>query len=103
MLRVSSSDKVWAKSFSLLFSLIADKVCLYKDTHFFFSVCIPFGMLLTYFLVSLHPVSRTLKQMETIKHDLYEAPTTTVIEVKAEGAILVVSGDAPQYEGPIGF
>lgn len=41
--------------------------------------------------------------METIKHELYDAPTTTVIEVKAEGAILTVSGDAPQYEGPIGF
>ena len=41
--------------------------------------------------------------METIKHDLYEAPTTTVIEVKAKGAILVVSGDAPQYEGPYDF
>ena len=41
--------------------------------------------------------------METIEQDLYEAPTTTVIEVKAEGAILVVSGDTPQYEGPIGF
>ena len=41
--------------------------------------------------------------METSKHDLYEAPTTTVIEVKAEGAILVVSGDAPQYEGPEEF
>jgi hypothetical protein len=38
--------------------------------------------------------------METIKHDLYETPTTTVIEVKTEDAILVVSGDAPQYEGP---
>lgn len=41
--------------------------------------------------------------METIKHDLYETPTTTVIEVKAEGAILVVSGDAPQYVGPEEF
>ena len=41
--------------------------------------------------------------METIKHDLYETPTTTVIEVKAEEGILVVSGDAPQYEGPEEF
>ena len=41
--------------------------------------------------------------METIKHEKYEAPTTTVIEVKAEGAILVVSGEAPQYEGPEEF
>ena len=41
--------------------------------------------------------------METIKRDLYEAPATTVIEVNAEGAILVVSGDAPQYDGPNGF
>lgn len=41
--------------------------------------------------------------METIEQDLYEAPTTTVIEVKAEGAILVVSGDAPQYVGPEEF
>ncbi len=41
--------------------------------------------------------------METIKTELYEAPTTTVIEVKAEGAILVVSGDAPQYDGPEEF
>ncbi len=41
--------------------------------------------------------------METIKHELYDAPTTTVIEVKAEGAILVVSGDAPQYDGPYNF
>ena len=48
-------------------------------------------------------VSRNLNQMETTKSDLYEAPVTTVIEVKAEGAILVVSGDAPQYEGPEEF
>ena len=41
--------------------------------------------------------------METIKTELYEAPTTTVIVVKAEGAILVVSGDAPQYDGPYDF
>ena len=41
--------------------------------------------------------------METIKTELYEAPTTDVIVVKAEGAILVVSGDAPQYEGPEEF
>lgn len=41
--------------------------------------------------------------METIKHDKYEAPATTVIEVKAKGAILVVSGDAPQYDGPYDF
>ncbi len=38
-----------------------------------------------------------------IKHDLYEAPVTRVIEVRAKGAILVVSGDAPQYEGPEEF
>ena len=41
--------------------------------------------------------------METIKHDLYEAPTMTVIEVKTKRAILSVSGDAPQYEGPEEF
>ena len=41
--------------------------------------------------------------METIQHELYEAPTTDVIVVKTEGAILVVSGDAPQYEGPEEF
>jgi hypothetical protein len=41
--------------------------------------------------------------METIEQDLYEAPTTNVIVVKAEGAILTVSGDAPQYEGPEEF
>ena len=41
--------------------------------------------------------------METIKHELYDAPTTTVIEVKAEVAILTVSGDAAQYEGPEEF
>ena len=41
--------------------------------------------------------------MEKIKHDLYETPTTTVIEVEPEGAILNVSGDAPQYEGPYEF
>ena len=38
--------------------------------------------------------------METIEQDLYEAPAANVIVVKAEGAILTVSGDAPQYEGP---
>ena len=36
--------------------------------------------------------------METIKHELYEAPTTTVIEVKAEEAILTVSGRRNMYE-----
>ena len=41
--------------------------------------------------------------METNKKDSYEAPVMTVIEVKTEGAILVVSGDAPQYEGPEEF
>ena len=41
--------------------------------------------------------------MEKIKHDLYEAPITTVVEVKAEEAILTVSGDAPQYDGPEDF
>jgi hypothetical protein len=41
--------------------------------------------------------------METIKHEKYEAPTTTVIEVKAEEAILYTSGEAPQYDGPINF
>ena len=55
MLRVSSSDKVWAKSFSLLFSLIANNVGFHKDTHFFFFISILFGMLLAYFLVSLQP------------------------------------------------
>ena len=34
MLRVSSSEKVCAKSFSLLFSLIANNVGFHKDTHF---------------------------------------------------------------------
>ncbi len=53
MLRVSSSEKVWAKSFSLLFSLIANNVVFHKDTHFFHFVCILFSMLITYFLVSL--------------------------------------------------
>jgi hypothetical protein len=51
-------------------------------------------------------VSKTIENditMETIKTELYEAPTTDVIVVKAEGAILVVSGDAPQYEGPEEF
>ncbi len=41
--------------------------------------------------------------METIKHDLYESPVTTVIELKVESAILTVSGDAPQYDGPYEF
>jgi hypothetical protein len=41
--------------------------------------------------------------METIKHDLYEAPVTIVIEVRTEEAILTISGDAPQYEGPEEF
>ena len=41
--------------------------------------------------------------MEKIKHDLYEAPVTIVMEVKAEEAILTVSGDAPQYDGPEEF
>ena len=41
--------------------------------------------------------------METIEQDLYEAPVANVIVVKAEGAILTVSGDAPQYEGPEEF
>ena len=35
MLRVSSSEKVCAKSFSLLFSLIANNVGFHKYTHFF--------------------------------------------------------------------
>lgn len=51
-------------------------------------------------------VSKTIENditMETIKTELYEAPTTDVIVVKTEGAILVVSGDAPQYEGPEEF
>ena len=51
-------------------------------------------------------VSKTIENditMETIKTELYEAPTTDVIVVKAEGAILTVSGDAPQYEGPEEF
>ena len=41
--------------------------------------------------------------METIKPDLYVTPVTTVIEVKVESAILKVSGDAPQYDGPYDF
>ena len=41
--------------------------------------------------------------MEKAKNELYEAPATRVIEVKAKGAILVVSGDAPQYDGPYDF
>ena len=51
-------------------------------------------------------VSKTIENditMETIKTELYEAPTTDVIVVKTEGAILGVSGDAPQYEGPEEF
>ena len=104
MLRVSSSEKVWAKSFSLLFSLIANHVRFYKDTHFFFlglHTVWYFNNILFSIFVLL--VSRTLKQMETIKHEKYEAPTINVIVVKAEGAILTVSGDAPQYEGPEEF
>ena len=38
--------------------------------------------------------------METIKKAFYEAPTVTVIAVQGKGAILNVSGDAPQYVGP---
>ncbi len=38
-----------------------------------------------------------------IMQDLYEAPTSDVIVLKAKGAILVVSGDAPQYDGPYDF
>ena len=42
--------------------------------------------------------------MEKIKQELYETPVATVIEVMAEGSILnKISGDAPQYDGPIGF
>ena len=41
--------------------------------------------------------------MEPIMHEKYEAPATMVIEVKAQGAILSVSGDAPQYDGPEEF
>lgn len=38
-----------------------------------------------------------------MKLEKYEAPVTEVIEVKVEGAILTISGDAPQYEGPEEF
>ena len=51
-------------------------------------------------------VSKTIENditMETIKTELYEAPTTDVIVVRAVGVILTVSGDAPQYEGPEEF
>jgi hypothetical protein len=41
--------------------------------------------------------------MGTIKKALYETPTVSVVEVKTEGAILNISGDAPQYEGPEEF
>ena len=41
--------------------------------------------------------------METIKKELYETPTVSVVEVKTKGAILYISGDAPQYEGPNEF
>ncbi len=41
--------------------------------------------------------------MKTMKLEKYEAPATEVIEVKVEGAILTISGDAPQYEGPEEF
>jgi len=55
------------------------------------------------FSIFAHLSVEPLKQMETIKHEKYEAPTINVIVVKAEGAILTVSGDAPQYEGPEEF
>lgn len=35
--------------------------------------------------------------------EVYEAPTTGVVELKVESRILNVSGDAPQYEGPLSF
>ena len=41
--------------------------------------------------------------MEPIMHEKYEAPAINVIVVKAEDAILTVSGDAPQYDGPEEF
>ncbi len=41
--------------------------------------------------------------METFQHELYEAPTMTIVELKADGTILTVSGDAPQYVGPEEF
>jgi hypothetical protein len=41
--------------------------------------------------------------MEKTKNELYQTPTTNVIEVNAKGTILIVSGDAPQYEGPEEF
>ncbi len=41
--------------------------------------------------------------MKTIKKEFYETPTVSVVEVKTEGAILNISGKAPQYEGPEEF
>lgn len=41
--------------------------------------------------------------MEKPEKIVYEAPTVMVVEIKAEGAILTVSGDSPQYEGPYEF
>lgn len=41
--------------------------------------------------------------METNKKRKYETPTTDVIEVRLEGAVLTMSGDAPQYRGPYEF
>ena len=40
--------------------------------------------------------------METIKKK-YVTPTTNVMEVRVDGAILTVSGDAPKYYGPYNF
>ena len=40
---------------------------------------------------------------ETIKKEFYETPTMTVIGVKVDRAILTVSGEAAQYEGPYEF
>ena len=49
------------------------------------------------------PLLRAASPAKTSPARTSPAPTTTVIEVKDEGAILVVSGDAPQYEGPHNF
>ena len=89
----------------LLIVLSHCQACAFLQRYALFSLCLHTIWYVNNILFSIFAllVSRTLKQMETIKTELYEAPTTTVIEVKAEGAILVVSGDAPQYEGPYDF
>ena len=41
--------------------------------------------------------------MEANKKRKYVTPTTDVIEVRLEGCVLNMSGDAPQYRGPYEF